>query len=82
LEVRFIGRNNDLIGQILEIFEDKRKNKKKEKCLVKGIADEQKYSRGAEKKGSELTSGTVKLMAIFSQGRRSKTWGIGEEGLR
>ena len=35
-----------------------------------------------KKGGSELTSGTVKLMAMFSQGRRSKTWEIGEEGLR
>jgi len=49
---------------------------------VKEIANEQEYSRGAEKKGSELTSGTMKLMAIFSQGRGSKTWGIGEGSLR
>jgi len=55
---------------------------KKEKYSVKGIADEQKYSRGAKKKSSEVTSGTVKLMAMFSQERRSKTWEIGEEGLR
>jgi len=82
LEVRLIGRDNDLIGQILEIFEDERENKKREKYSVKGITDEQKYSRGAEKKGSELTSGTVKLMAIFLRGGRSKTWEIGEEGLR
>jgi len=27
--------------------------------------DEQEYGKGVEKKGSELTSGTVKLMAIF-----------------
>ena len=47
-----IGRNNNFIGQILEIFEDKRK-KKKEKYSVKGIADEQKYSRGAKKKSSD-----------------------------
>jgi len=76
-----IGRNNNFIGQILEIFEDKRKNRKREKYSVKGIADEQKYSRGT-KRGSELTSGTVKLMAMFLQERRSKTWEIGEEGLR
>ena len=76
-----IGRNYNLIGQILEIFEVKRENKK-EKYSVKGITDEQKYSRSAEKKGSELTSGTVKLMAIFLRRRRSKTWEIGEEGLR
>ena len=44
--------------------------------------DEREYGKGVEKKGSELTSGTMKLMAIFSQGRGSKTWGIGEEGLR
>jgi len=55
LEVRLIGRNNNLIGQILEVFEDKKKNKKKKEYSVKGIADEQEYSRGAEKKGSELT---------------------------
>ena len=59
--MQLIGRNNDLIGQILEVFEDKKE---------------------AEKKGSELTSGTMKLMAIFSQERGSKTWGIGEESLR
>jgi len=82
LEVRLIYRNNNFIGQILEIFEDKRKNRKKEKYSVKGIADEQKYSRGVKKKSSELTSGTVKLMAMFSQGRRSKTGEIGGEGLR
>jgi len=50
LEVRLIGRNYDLIGQILKVFENKRKNKKKE-CLVKGIADEQEYDKNAEKKG-------------------------------
>jgi len=27
--------------------------------------DEREYGKGVEKKGSELTSGTVKLMAIF-----------------
>jgi len=31
LEVRLIGRNYDLIGQILKIFEDKRKKKRGEK---------------------------------------------------
>ena len=45
-----IGRDYNLVGQILEIFEDKRENKKKEKYSVKGIADEQKYSRGAERR--------------------------------
>ena len=50
-----IGRNYNLIDQILEIFLDKRKNEKKE-YSIKGIADEQEYSRGAEKKVSELTS--------------------------
>jgi len=38
LEVRLIGRNNDLIGQILEVFEDKKKNKKKKEYSVRGIA--------------------------------------------
>jgi len=50
LEVRLIGRNFDLFGQILEIFEDKRKNKKKNEYSVKGIADEQEYSEGAKRK--------------------------------
>jgi len=47
LEVRLIGRNYDLIGQILEIFEDKRKSKKKKEYSVKGITDEQEYSKSA-----------------------------------
>ena len=42
-----ISRNYDLIGQILEIFEDKRKNKKKKEYSVKAIADEQEYSKSA-----------------------------------
>jgi len=40
LEVRLIDRNYDLIGQILKVFEDKRKDKKKKEYSVKGIADE------------------------------------------
>jgi len=35
LEVRLIGRNNDLIGQILEVFEGKKKNKKKKGIFSK-----------------------------------------------
>ena len=45
-----IGRNYDLIGQILEIFEDKRKNKKKKEYSVKGIVDEQEYSKSTKRK--------------------------------
>ena len=78
-----IGRNSDLIGWILKVCGDKRKNKKKKnEYSVKEIAGEQEYGKDAEKKGSELTSGTVKLMAIFLRGKRSKTWKTGEEGLR
>jgi len=51
LEVRLIDRNYDLIGQILKVFEDKRKNKKKKEYSVKGIASEQEYSKSAEKEG-------------------------------
>jgi len=51
LEVRLIGRNCDLIGQILKVFEDRRMNKKKKEYSVKGIADEQEYSKSAEKEG-------------------------------
>jgi len=51
LEVRLIGRNYDLIDQILKVFEDKRKNKKKKEYSVKEIADEQEYSKSAENKG-------------------------------
>jgi len=50
LEVRLIGRNYDLIGQNLEIFEDKRKNKKKKEYSVKGIADEQEYNESVKRK--------------------------------
>jgi len=60
----------------------KERTKKKKQYSVKEIADEQEYGKDAEKKGSELTSGMVKLMAIFSRGRASKTWWIGEESLR
>jgi hypothetical protein len=45
LEVRLIGRNNDLIGQILEVFEGKKKNKKKNEYSVRQIADEQEYGK-------------------------------------
>jgi len=49
LEVRLIGRNYDLIGQILKVFEDKRKNKKKKEYSVKGIVDESEYNKSVEK---------------------------------
>jgi len=45
--MRLIGRNNDFIGQILEVFEDKKKNKKKKEYSVRRIADEQEYSKNA-----------------------------------
>jgi len=48
--VRLIGRNYDLIGQILEVFEDKKKNKKKKEYSVRGIADEQEYSKSVGKR--------------------------------
>jgi len=41
LEVRLIGRNNDLIG----VFEDKKENKKKKEYSVRRIVDEQEYSK-------------------------------------
>jgi len=44
-----IGRNNDLIGQILEIFGSEKKKKKK-KDSVRQVADEQGYSKSARKK--------------------------------
>jgi len=50
LEVRLIGRDYDLIGQILEIFEDKRESKKKRGYSVKGIIDEQEYSESTGRK--------------------------------
>jgi hypothetical protein len=37
-------------GQILEIFEDKRKNKKRKEYSIKGITDEQEYSKSARRK--------------------------------
>jgi len=49
LEVRLIGRNYDLIGQILEIFKDKRKNKKKKEYSVKGIAMNKSTAKVQEK---------------------------------
>ena len=67
-----IGRNNDLISQILGVFEGKKKNKKKKEYSVRQIADEHECMR----KGGKLTSGTTKLMAISSQ---IKDLGVGEE---
>jgi len=48
--VKLIGRNNDLIGQILKGFEDER-TKRKKGYSVKRIVDEQEYSKSAEKRG-------------------------------
>ena len=45
-----IGRNNDLIGQILEVFEGKKKNKKKKEYSVRQVADEHEYSKSAEER--------------------------------
>ena len=44
-----IGRNNDLIAQILKIFGSEKKNKK-EKDSVRQIADEQGYSKSTGKR--------------------------------
>jgi len=74
-----IGRDYDLVGQILKILWIKEKEKRE--YSVKGIADGQKYSKSTRKKGDKLTSGTTKLMAIAPRGRRSKTWGLLEEAL-
>jgi len=49
--MRLIGRNYDLIGQILKVFENKRKNKKEKKYSVKGIADEQECSKSVGREG-------------------------------
>jgi len=49
LEVGLIGRNNNIIDQILEIFGGEKKNKKK-KDSVRQIVDEQKYSKSAEER--------------------------------
>jgi len=44
--MRLIGRNYDLIGQILKCFEDEgTKSNKKRGSSVKRIADEQEYSK-------------------------------------
>jgi len=49
--VRLIGRNNDLIGQILKGLEDERTKRKKRGYSVKRIIDEQEYSKSAERRG-------------------------------
>jgi len=43
-----IGRNNDIVSQILEIFGNEKKNKKKNDSVRK-IADELWYSKCTEK---------------------------------
>jgi len=44
-----IGRNDDLIGQILEIFGSEKKNREK-KDSIRQIADEQGYSKSIGKR--------------------------------
>ena len=44
-----ISRNNELIGQILEIFGNEKKNKKR-KDSVRQIADEWGYSKSVEER--------------------------------
>jgi len=77
--MRLICRDYNLIGQILKVLRMK-EQKEKKRYSVKGIADEWKYSKSRKKKGDRLTSGTTKLIPISSQGRGSRTWGIGEGG--
>jgi len=48
--VRLIGRNYDLIGQILKVLRMK-EQKEKRGYSVKRIADEQEYSKSAERRG-------------------------------
>ena len=49
--------------------EQERDKKRKKKYSLNRFADEQKYNRSMKEKGSgELTLGTMKLMAISSQG--------------
>jgi len=49
-----IGRNHDLISQLLKNFEDgeteRKQKKKKKKYSVKGIANEQEYDKSAKRK--------------------------------
>jgi len=52
LEVRLIGRNYDLIGQILKSFGNEGIEKeKKGGYSVKRIIDEQEYSKSAKRRG-------------------------------
>jgi hypothetical protein len=44
-----IGRDYDLVGQILKIL--RIKEKRKRGYSVKGIVDEQKYNKSTKKKG-------------------------------
>ena len=52
--MRLIGRNHDLIGQILKGFKDEgieKKQQEKKGYSVKRITDEQEYSRNIKGRG-------------------------------
>ena len=67
MEVWLIGRDDDFIGQILMVLKVK-KQRKKRRCSVKQIADEQGCEKKHKKWSEELISGTEKLMAISPRG--------------
>ena len=64
---------------VLKVKENK---ERKRKCSVKWIADEQGCEKKHKRWSEELTSGTVKLMAILSRRGWSKASELVKEGLR
>jgi len=68
-----IGRDYDLVSQILKILRIRVKRKKG--MFSKRNCGWTKVQQEYEKEGGKLTSGTTKLTAIAPRGRRSKTWG-------
>jgi len=71
LKVWLIGGDDNFVRQFLVVLqvEKKKCKERKRKCSVRWIADEQRCEKKYKRRREELTSGTMKLMAILSRRR-------------
>jgi hypothetical protein len=83
LEVWLIGRDDNFVGQFLVVLEIKKRNtkKRKEKYSVKWIADERECEEKYRRRNEELTSGTMKLIAILQRGGSLRAPGLVRKSL-
>jgi hypothetical protein len=79
--VWLIGRDDNFVGQFLVVLEIKKENTKKKIYSVKWIADEQGCEEKYRRWNEELTSGTMKLMAILRRGGSLRAPGLVRKSL-